>query len=76
MAALVQVMLLGFMAIIAVAALLNLVLAESLPWYMILLRSLVFILIIGFPLILLRRGHFRSSVLVIISLFCILGPLL
>src|SRR5207249_10903123 len=34
--------------------------------------SFIAILIIGFPLILLRRGYFRSSVIIIIALFFIL----
>jgi PAS domain S-box-containing protein len=72
MAALVQVILFGFIVIVLIAALLNLVIAPGLPWQAVLIPSSIFILIIGFPLALLRRGHFRSSVLVIIAIFFIL----
>ena len=60
MAVLVQVILLGFVAIVLIAALLNLVIAPGLPWQAVLIRSSIFILIIGFPLALLRRGHPRK----------------
>jgi PAS domain S-box-containing protein len=72
MAALVQVILLGFIVIVLIAALLNLVITPGLPWPAVLIPSSIFILIIGFPLALLRRGHFRGSVLVIIAIFFIL----
>ena len=72
MAALVQVILLGFMAIVIIAAILNLAIPPGLPWQAVLIRSSIFILIIGFPLALLRRGYFRTSVLIIIALFFIL----
>jgi PAS domain S-box-containing protein len=72
MASLVQVILLGFMAIILIATILNLLIAPEIPWQMIVIRSGVVILVIGVPLLLLRRGHFRSSVLIIIGLFFIL----
>ena len=72
MAALVQVILLGFIAIILIAAILNLVIAPGLPWQVVLIPNSIFILIIGIPLVLLRRGYFRTSVLIIIALFFIL----
>lgn len=72
MAALVQVLLLGFIAIILIAAILNLVIPAGLPWQVVLTQSSIIILIICIPLILLRRGYFRSSVVIIIGLFCIL----
>src|SRR5690349_13794702 len=68
MAALVQVLLLGFMLIIALAGILNLVLDSGTPWTAILLQTLIVISIIGIPFFLLRRGHFRGSVVLIISL--------
>ena len=69
MASLVQVILLGSMAIVLIAAIINLVIAPAIPWQAILIQSLIVILVIGFPLTLLRRGYFRSSVLIIIVLF-------
>src|SRR5687767_8920156 len=72
MAALVQVILLGFVSIILIAAILNLLIAPGLPWQVVLIPSSIFILIIGIPLVLLRRGYFRTSVLIIIGMFFIL----
>ena len=70
MAALVQVMLIGFIAIIVTSSILNIVISpSSIPPQIILIRTVIFILIIGIPLLLLRRGHFRSSVLFIIAIF-------
>ena len=72
MASLVQVILLGFIAILLIAAVLNLLIAPEIPWQTILVRSAFIILLVGFPLLLLRRGYFRSSILIIIGLFFIL----
>src|SRR5688572_19839972 len=73
MATLVQVMLIGFMAIIVISSILNIVLSpSSVSPQIILIRTAIFILIIGIPLVLLRRGHFRSSVLIIIAIFLLL----
>ena len=72
LAALVQVILVGFIAIILIAAILNLVIAPSISWGNILIRSSIAILIIELPLRVLRRGNFRGSVIMIISLFFIL----
>lgn len=72
MAVLVQVILLGFIAIVLIAAILNLLIPGGPAWQVILIRNFVFLLIIGFPLALLRRGHFRSSVLIIIGIFFLL----
>ena len=72
MAALVQVILLGFITILLLAAILNLVLAPGLPRQVVLIPSSIFILLIGVPLAVLRRGYFRTSVLIIIALFIIL----
>ena len=72
LAALVQVILVGFIAIILIAAILNLVIAPSISWGNILIRSSIAILIIELPLRALRRGNFRGSVIMIISLFFIL----
>jgi signal transduction histidine kinase len=70
MAALVQVMLIGFMAIIVLASILNIVLSpNSFSPQIVLIRTAIFVLVIGIPLFLLRRGHFRSSVLIIIAIF-------
>jgi len=76
MAALLQVILLGFIAIIIISSLLNLVLPpRTIPWQANLLRTFIFILIVGVPLILLRRGYFRSSILIIIAVFFLLETL-
>jgi hypothetical protein len=72
MASLVQVILLGFIAILLIAAVLNLLIAPEIPWQTILVRSAFIILLVGFPLLLLRRGYFRSSILIVIGLFFIL----
>jgi len=70
MAALVQVMLIGFIAIIVISSILNIFSPPSgIPPQIILIRSAIFILIIGIPLLLLRRGHFHSSVLIIVAIF-------
>ena len=69
MAALVQVLLLGFMGIIALGGVFNLAIQPAgIPWQVTLLRTLIFIVILGIPLALLRLGYFRGSVLLIIAL--------
>lgn len=70
MASLVQFVLVGFIAIILIATALNLVIAPELPLQLVLLRTFSVVLIIGFPL--LRRGYFRGSVILIITLFFLL----
>src|SRR5688572_28254203 len=72
MAALVQVLLLGFMFIVALSGVLNVALPSSIPWQGTLFRTFLFIFIIGIPLILLRRGYFRGSVVLIIALLLVL----
>lgn len=68
MASLLQIILIGFMGMILIAGVVNIILsAGTVPPAAILVRTLVFILIIGFPLFLLRRGSFRGSVHVIIT---------
>ena len=69
MAALLQIILIGFIAVILLAAILNLVIAENVSWQENLTRSFSVILIIGLPLGLLRRGYFRGSALIIIAVF-------
>ena len=72
-ASLLQVILLGFIAIIIISSILNLVIApRTVPWQANLSRTFIFILILGIPLTLLRRGYFRSSILVIVAIFLIL----
>src|SRR5512134_2458609 len=71
MAVLVQIILLGFIAMILIAMVLNLVIAPDLPWRQVLIPSFIFILIVGVPLFLLRRGYFRASLQFIIALFLI-----
>ena len=73
MASLVQVILLGLIAIILIATVINLLFAPGTTWQEILLRTAIFIFPIGFPLALLRRGYFRGSVFFIVAFFVILG---
>ena len=77
MASLLQVGLLGFIAIIIIASILNLLNIVTPPpnmsWQVILINTFIFILIIGIPLALLRRGYFRSSAWTIIAIFFFLA---
>jgi len=69
MAALLQVILMGFIGILLLAAVINFLLPpEVIPRQAIIVRTLIFILIIGVPLFLLRRGFLRSSIFIIISI--------
>lgn len=72
MASLLQVMLLGFIVILLIAAALNLILAREIPWQTILVRNLIFLVILSIPMILLRKGYFKSSALIVISIFFLL----
>ncbi len=73
MASLLQVILLGFIATIIISSILNLVIPpRTIPWQANLVRTFIFIIILGVPLTLLRRGYFRSSILVIVAIFLIL----
>ena len=73
MATLLQVMLIGFISIIVIASVLNILISLSNPSpQLVLIRGAIFSFIIGIPLVLLRRGHFRSSVLIIIAIFFLL----
>src|SRR5215212_2016446 len=73
MAALLQVMLLGFVALVIISSILSLIISPSnISPQFVLIRGAVFILIIAIPLVLLRGGHFRSSVLIVISIFLLL----
>ena len=69
LSALLQVILLGFMTIMILAALVNLLLpADNIAPQRIFTQTLISLLIIGIPLLLLRGGFFRGSVFVIIGL--------
>jgi signal transduction histidine kinase len=73
MAALLQVMLLGFVALVIIASILSLIISPSnISTQFVIIRGAVFILIIAIPLVLLRGGHFRSSVLIVIGIFLLL----
>ena len=73
MATLLQVMLIGFISIIVIASVLNVLIFPSNPSpQLVLIRGAIFSLIIGIPLVLLRQGHFRSSLLIIIAIFFLL----
>lgn len=69
MASLLQVMLLGFIAILFVAAVLNLILAKEIPWQQILINNFIFMLMLGIPVGLLRKGRFKSSALIVVAMF-------
>ena len=69
MAVLLQVVLIGLMAIIIIATIINLFLTvDTISWQAVIMRGGIVILIIGIPLFLVRRGYLRGSVLVIIGL--------
>lgn len=73
MAALLQVILLGFMGIILLAGFINLLLSSStVPPSAVFVRLALSLAILGFPLFLLRRGAFRGSVFVILALLLFL----
>jgi len=73
MAQLLQVMLLGTVAIIMVSTILNLFFFPlDYPWYVVVTQSLLVSLIFILPLILLRRGYLRTSVAIIIAIFLLL----
>ncbi len=72
MATLLQVILIGFIAVIVIASVLIMMVPPVISGQVILVRSFVFILIIGIPLALLRRGYFRGSTLIIIAIFFLL----
>ena len=69
MAALLQLILLGFIAILLLAMLANfLIPGAAVAPQTILLQTFISLLVMGIPLFLLRRGSFRASVFVIIAL--------
>ena len=72
MAALVQVILIGFIAIVAIVTILKLVSPPGVSWRGDLILSSILILLMGISQALLRRGYFRNSILIIIALFFIL----
>jgi signal transduction histidine kinase len=73
MAALLQVILLGFMTIFLLAGLVNLLLpGRTVPSQTIIIQIFIALLTIGIPLFLLRLGAFRISVFVIIALLLII----
>jgi K+-sensing histidine kinase KdpD len=73
MAALLQVILIGFISILLIAAVVNVLLPRSLiSLQAILVRTSIFVLIIGIPLVLLRRGFLHSSIYLIIAILLIL----
>ena len=73
MAAHLQVMLIGFIALVIIASILSLVILPSgITPQFVLIRGAIFLLIIAIPFVLLRGGHFRSSVLIVITVFFLL----
>jgi signal transduction histidine kinase len=73
MAVLIQVLLFGILAIVLLAFVLNLTLSPAgFPWQANLFRTLLFIAILGIPLIVLRRGYLRTSAKIIIAIFLLL----
>ncbi|MCB8942471.1 MAG: PAS domain-containing protein [Ardenticatenaceae bacterium] len=75
MAVLLQVMLLGLMGILLLAAVLNVFVAEDIDWQTVWSQTAVFLLTIALPLALLRLGYFRPAVILIIGLFFALTTL-
>lgn len=70
MALLLQVILLGFMGIIVVSTVVNVLSPDSaFPPQAILLRSVIILLIVGIPFALLRRGSYRASVFLLTAFF-------
>lgn len=69
-ASLLQIILLGLIAIFGIATTLNLLISPAaIPPQSHLLRGALFISVIGIPLILLRRGYFYGSIIIIVGLF-------
>jgi PAS domain S-box-containing protein len=78
MASLLQFILLGFIAIILIAIILNLILGAALsPQEKLtsLIANSIGTVTFALPLILLRRGYFRASVLILIAILFILSTL-
>jgi PAS domain S-box-containing protein len=78
MATLLQFILLGFIAIILIAILLNMILESALsPQERLtsLIANTIATMVFALPLLFLRRGYFRVSVLTIIGILCILSTI-
>ena len=78
MAALLQLILLGMIAIILIAIILNPILGSSLSPQELrttMVANFIGMVVFALPLLLLRRGHFRASVLIVIALLFILSML-
>src|SRR5262245_66388473 len=72
MASLLQMLLIGFMTINVIASVINLFISPpTLSAGIIVFRTIIFLLIIGIPLFMLRRGLFRVSVFFIIAVFLV-----
>jgi signal transduction histidine kinase len=70
MAALLQVMLIGFMSILVTATIISLFLAPATTSRQEIVRNnAVFLFVVCIPFFMLRRGHFHGSVLTIIAAF-------
>ena len=70
MAGLVQVILFGFIAVVVIAFIINLIMsAHSPPWQVNLILTLVFLAVLCLPLLLLRRGYLRPAIQIIIGIF-------
>jgi signal transduction histidine kinase len=70
MASLLQVILLGFMGIIVVSTVVNILSPDTIfSPQAILLRSVIILLIVGIPFALLRRGNYRASVFILTAFF-------
>lgn len=70
MASLLQVILLGFMGIIVVSTVVNILSPDAIfPPQAILLRSFIILLIVGIPFALLRSGNYRASVFILTAFF-------
>jgi signal transduction histidine kinase len=70
MASLLQILLIGFMIIVIIATILNLfIIPKTPPPHILVFRTASFLLVIGIPFFLLRRGFFYTSVFSIIAIF-------
>ncbi len=79
MAVLLQFILFGFIAILLIAIILNMVILSGLSRQeklVSLIVNSIGVLVFALPLILLRRGYFRTSVLIVISMLFIVSALL
>lgn len=69
MAVLLQAILIGFIIILIISAVVNIVLSETTPWQNVLTNALIFVLGLTSLLFFLRRGYFYSITIIIVGVF-------